>query len=141
LISININIKVYRAIIFAFVVFGCETWSLTWREERRLKMFEDRMLRNIFGLKRDEIIWRWRKLYNEELNDLYCSPNIVRVLNWRRMRWAGHVARTGREYHLEDPDVDGRIILRWIFKKWDVEAWTGSNWLRVRTGGRNLWMR
>jgi len=77
------------------VLYGCETWSLTLREERRLKMFENRVLRRIFGPKRDDVTWEWRKLHNEELNYLYSSPNIVRVIKLRRMRWAGHVALMG----------------------------------------------
>ena len=77
------------------VLYGCETWSLTLREERRLRLFEDRVLGRIFGSKRDEVTGEWRKLHNEELNNLYSSPNIVRVIKPRRMRWAGHVARMG----------------------------------------------
>jgi len=65
------------------------------REERRLRVFENRMLKRIFGPKRDEVTGEWRKLYNEKLNDLYSSPTIVRVIKSRRMRWAGHVARMG----------------------------------------------
>jgi hypothetical protein len=68
-------------------------WSLTLREERRLRVFENRVLRRIFGPKRDEVTGKWRKLHNEELNNLYSSPNIVRVIKLRRMRWVGHVAR------------------------------------------------
>jgi hypothetical protein len=104
------------------------------REELRLRVFENRVLRSIFGLKRDEVTSEWRKLHNEGLNDLYCSPNIVRVIKWRRMRWAGHVARMGERTgvykvlvenlrerdHLVDPGVYGRIILRWISRKFDV---------------------
>jgi len=77
------------------VVYGCETWSLTLREERRLRVFENRVLMRIFGPKRDEVTGECRKLHTEELNDLYFSPNIVRVIKWRRMRWAGHVACMG----------------------------------------------
>jgi len=93
LLSKNLKIKIYRNIIFPFVLYGCETWSLTLREERRLRMFETRVLRRIFGPKRDEVTGHWRKLHSEERNDLYRSPNIVRVIKSRRMRWAGHVAR------------------------------------------------
>ena len=95
LLSKNLKIKIYRTIILPVVLYGCETWSLTLRKEHRLRVFENRVLR-IFGLKRDEVRGEWRKLHNEELNDLYCSPSIFRVIKSRRMRWAGHVARMGR---------------------------------------------
>ena len=77
------------------MLYGCETWSLTLREKRRLRVFENRVLRRIFGLRRHEVKGEWKKLHNEELNDLYYSPNIVRVIKSRRMSWAGHVARMG----------------------------------------------
>jgi len=76
-------------------MYGCETWSLTLREEHRLRVSENRMLRRIFGPKRDKVTREWRKLHNEEINDLYSSPSIVRVIKSRRMRWAGHVACVG----------------------------------------------
>ena len=76
-------------------MYGRGTWSLTSREERRLRVFENIVLRRIFGPKRDEVTGEWRKLHNEELNDMYSSPNVVRVIKSRRMRWAGHVARMG----------------------------------------------
>ena len=76
-------------------MYGCETWSLTLREELRLRVFGNRVLRRVFGPKRDEVTGEWRKLHNEELNDVYSLPNIVRVVKSRRMRWAGHVARMG----------------------------------------------
>ena len=79
------------------VLYGCETWSLTLREERKLRVFENMVLRRIFGPRRDEVLGEWRRVHNEELNDLYSSPNIVRVIKSRRMRWAGHVARMGEE--------------------------------------------
>ena len=91
----NINIKLYRTVMLCVVLYGCETWSLTMKEERRLRVFENRVLRGIFGAKGDEVTGEGRKLHNEELNDLYCSPNIVRVIKYRRMRCARHVARRG----------------------------------------------
>jgi hypothetical protein len=115
-------------------------------------VFENRVLRRIFGPKRDGVTGEWRKLHNEELHDLYCSPNIVRVIKSGRMRWTGQVARMaegrgvdmvvvvkpeGRN-HWGDPGVDGRVILRWIFRKWDVGVWTGLGWLRIETGGGHL---
>jgi hypothetical protein len=79
------------------VLYGCETWSLTLREEHGLRVFENRMLRGIFGPKRDEVTGGWRKLHNEELHNLYSSPSIIRMIKSRRMRWAGHVARMGEK--------------------------------------------
>ena len=125
LLSTNLKIKIYRTIILP-VLYGCETWSLTLREELRLRESENRVLRRVFGPRRDEVAGEWRKLHNEELNDLYSTPNIVLVIKPRRMRWAGHVARMeerrgvyrvlvgkpeGKSL-LGDPGVDGRIILR-----------------------------
>ena len=91
----KLKIKIYRTIILPAVLYGCETWSLILREQRRLRVFENRVLRRVFGPKRDEVTGECRILHNEELSDLYSLPNIVRVVKSRRMRWAGHVARMG----------------------------------------------
>jgi hypothetical protein len=95
LLSKNTKIKIYRTIILPVVLYGCETWSITLREEHRLRVFENRVLRRIFRLKRDEVTGEWRRLHNEELNALCSSPNIIQVIKSRRMRWVGHVARMG----------------------------------------------
>jgi hypothetical protein len=97
LLSRNVKVKLYKTIILPFVLYGCETWSLTLREEHRLRAFENRVLMRIFGPKRDDVTGEWRKLHNEELHSLYSSPNIIRQIKSRRMRWAGHVARMGEE--------------------------------------------
>jgi hypothetical protein len=76
--SWNVKVKIYKTIILPVVLCGCETWSLTLREEHRLRLFENRVLRRMFGPKRDEVMGEWRKLYNEELNNLYSSPDIIR---------------------------------------------------------------
>jgi hypothetical protein len=94
IISINQRIKIYKTVILPIVLYGCETWSVTLREEHRLRGFESRVLRRIFGPEREED-GSWRKLHNDELHNRYSSPNIVSVIKWRRMRWAGHVARMG----------------------------------------------
>jgi hypothetical protein len=88
----NIKIRIYKIIILPLVLYGCETWSLTLREEHILRVFESRVLRRIFGLKRDEVTG-WEKLHNEELHNLHSSPGIIRMIKSRRIRWAGHVAR------------------------------------------------
>jgi hypothetical protein len=89
--------EIYKTIILPVVVYGCETWSLTLREEHRLRLFENRVLRRIYGPKRDQVTGEWRKLHNEELRDLYSSRNTIRIIKSRRIRWAGHVARMGEK--------------------------------------------
>ena len=131
-----------------FNLFICSSFSI-------VKCSVCRVLRRIFGPKRDGVTGEWRKLRNEELNDLYSSPNIVWVIKSRRMRWAGHVARMGEgggvhkvlvgkpegKRHWGDQDVDGRIILKWILRKWEGVVGTGWSWLRIGTGGGRLWVR
>ena len=101
--------------------YGCETWSLTLREERKLRVFANVVLRRIFGPRMEEVTGEWRRLHNEELNDLYSSPNIVRVIKSRRIRWAGHVARMSEErgvYRVLVGKPDGRIPLGSPRRKW-----------------------
>jgi hypothetical protein len=154
LLSKNVKIKIHRTITLPVVMYGCETLSLTFTEGLRLRVFESRVLRRIFGLKTDEVTREWKKVHNDEFNDMYYSPKILRMINSRILRWAVHVAfmrkRRGvyrvmvenlREIdHLGDPGVDGRIILRGNLRKWNVGVWTGSSWLRIGTVGGYLRM-
>jgi len=103
----NLKIKIYRTIILPVVFYESEIWSLTLRKERRLTVFENRVLRRIFGPRMDEVIGEWIKLYNEKLNDLYSSLTVVRVIKSRRIRWTGHVVRVG----------DGRGVYRVLVGK------------------------
>jgi hypothetical protein len=136
----NLKIKIYKTVILPVVLYGCETWSLTLREEYRLRIFENRVLR-IFGPKREED-GSWRKLYNDELHSLYSSPNIVRMIKSRRMRWAGHVARMGEGRYVyrvlvgmpEGKRPLGRPRRRWEGKiKMDLReiGIDGANWIQL----------
>jgi hypothetical protein len=146
LLSKKLKIKNYN---FPVDLYGCEAWSLTLRDERRLKVFENRVLRRAFGPRRDEVTGEWRKLHNEELNDLYSLPNIVRVVKSRRMRWAGHVARMreGRGVHSvlvgesEERKPLGRPKRRWEDNiKRDHEEMGGDygDWME-RAQDRDRW--
>ena len=116
------SVCIYRTIILPVVLYGCEAWSLTLSEKRKLRVFEKKELRRIFGPRRDEVTGEWRRLHNAEQNDLYSSPNIVRVIKSRRTRWAGHVARMGDERGVYrvlvgKPEVKrplGRPRRRWV---------------------------
>jgi len=152
LLSKNLKIKINRTIILPVVLYGCETWLLTLWEERKLRVFENMVLRRIFGPRRDEVTGEWRRLHNKEQNYLYSSPSIVRVIKSRRMRWAGHVARMDEERgcigsswgnqrerdHWGEVGVDGWIIVGRISRGWDVGIWTGLGWPRIETGGGRL---
>jgi hypothetical protein len=99
------------------VLYRCETWSLTLREEHKLRGFENRVLRKILGLRRDEVTGGWRELHNDELLDLHSSPSIIRIIKSRRMRWAGHVARMGEKksaYRFLVGKAEGRPRRRWV---------------------------
>jgi hypothetical protein len=141
-------IRVYRTIILPVVLYGCETWSLTLTEEQRLKVFENRVLSRIFGPKRNEETRDWRRLYNEELNDLYSTPNIIRVIKSRRIRWAGHVARMGEKrgaYRILVGRPEGRRPLGRPRRRWEdnikmdlEEVRWGMDWIELaqdRDGG------
>jgi len=136
LLSKNLKIKIYRTIILPVVLNGCETWSLILREERKLRVFENMVLRRIFGPRRDEVVGERRRLHKEELNNLYSSPHIVRVIKSRRMRWAGHMARMGEERRVcrvlmgkpKGKRPLGRPRRRWVDIRMDLQEvgiWTG----------------
>jgi hypothetical protein len=131
------------------VLYGCETWSVTLREEHRLRVFENRVLRRIFGPKNDEITGERRKLHSEELHNLYSSPDIIRQIKSRRMRWAGHVARMGegRDVYrvlvgkpegkrpLERPWRRRENGIKWTLGRLVGGVWSGFTWLRIGTVG------
>ena len=152
----NLKIKIYKTIILSVVLYGCKTWSLTLKEERRLRVFENRILKWIFEPKKDANE-EWRRLNNEEFHSLYCSPNIFSVLKSRRLRRTAYVSRIveGRitikilTWNVQERELhdglggDGRTILRveWILKKW--VSIRGIRLIRPRIGiiGEHLWMR
>jgi hypothetical protein len=141
LLSKNLKIRIYKPLMLPVVLYGCETWSLTLRENR--------VLRRMFGPRRDEVTGEWRKLHNEELHDLYSSPSIIRIIKARKMRLAGHVARMGEKkntYRLLVGKPEGRRPLGRPRRSWVdsirmdlVEVgWGGVDWLRTGTGGELL---
>jgi hypothetical protein len=118
----NVKVKIYKTIILPVVLYGCETWSLTLREEHKLRVFENRVLRRIFGPKRAEVTGEWRKMHNEELHNLYSSPDIIRQVKSRRMRWAGHVARMGEKrkvYKVLVGKPEGKRSLGRLRRRWE----------------------
>jgi hypothetical protein len=134
------KVKTYRTIILPVVLYGCETWSLTLREEYRLRVFENRVPRRIFGPKRVDVTGEWRKLHYEELHNLYSSPVNIRKMKSRLMRWVGHVARTGEErklYKVLVEKPEGKRPLGRPRRRWEDEirmdlreiGLRGVNWI------------
>jgi hypothetical protein len=149
LLSKNVNIKTYTTIILPVVSYGCETWSITVREKCRPKVFENRVLRRIFGPKRYEVTEEWRRLHNKELYALYSSPDIIRVIKSRRLRWAGYVVRMAERrgaYRGLVGKPEGMRPLGRPRRRWEDNikmalqevgrgAWAALIWLRIGTGG------
>jgi hypothetical protein len=144
LLSKYIKIRIYKTIILPVVLYGCETWSLTLREEHRLRVFENRGLRRIFEPKRDEVTGDWKIQHNEELRNLYSSPNRIRM-----MRWAGHVARMGETrnvYGILMGKPEGKRPVRRPRRRWvdhtkmDLReiGWDGMDWIDVAQD-KNQW--
>jgi hypothetical protein len=122
LLSRNVKVKIYKTIFLPVVLYGRETWTLTLREEHRLRVFENRALKRISGPKRDEVTGEWRKLRNEELHNLYSSPDIIRQVKSRRKTWAGHVARMGEErkvYKVLMGKPEGKRPLGRLRRRWE----------------------
>jgi hypothetical protein len=131
-----------KFVILPVVLYGCETLSLTLREEHRLRVFENRVLRRIFGPRRDEVTGDWRTLHNEELHNLYSLLNIIRMIMSRRMKWAGRIARMGdtkNAYRIlagkpEGMRPLGRPRCRWVDNiKIDLRetGWDGMDWIKL----------
>jgi hypothetical protein len=143
LLSRKLKVKIYKTIILSVVLYGCETWSVTLREEHRLRVFENRVLRGTFGPKGDEVTGEWRMLHSGELHNLYSSPDIIRQIKSRIMRWAGHVARMGEgrnvyrilvgkpegKDHLKDQGVDGRMGPKWTLGR--LVGRGGVEWIQL----------
>ena len=145
----NIKLKIYKTVILPVILYGCETWTLTLSEEKRLRVFENKVLRKIFGPKRDEETGEWRRLHNTELKDLYGKPDIIRTIKSRRLRWAGHVARMGDERGVrkilegkpEGKRPVGRPRMKWennINHDLREVDYTGDDW-KTLAQDRDVW--
>jgi hypothetical protein len=142
LLSGNVKVKIYKTIILPVVLYGCETWSLTLREGHRLRVFENRVQRGIFGPRRDDVMGEWRKLHSGELRNLYLSAAIIRRIKSRRVRWAGHVARMveGRKvYRVLVGKPEGKRPLERPRRRWENGikmdlreiGWCGVEWIHL----------
>jgi hypothetical protein len=152
LLSRNLRVKIYKTIILPPILYRCEPWSLTLRQEHRLRAFENRVLRSISGPKRDEVTGDWRKMHSGKLHNLFSTPDIIWQIRSRRMLWAGHVARMEEErnvyrvlvgkpegkIHLEDQGIDGRMGSKWTLGRLVGRVWSGFAWLRIGIVGRML---
>ena len=149
LLPSNMTIKIYRTVIL-LIMYGCEAWSVTLREEHSLRVFENRVLKRTFEPKRDEVTWEWRRLYKEELYDLYSSLNFIRAIKSRRMRWAGLVACMGNRRGAYRVLVGRRELKRPLWRpghRWednikiDVEevGWGGMNGLDLAEDKDRWW--
>jgi hypothetical protein len=148
-LSRKVKTKICKTIILPFVLYECETWSLTLREENRLRIYENRVLRRIFGSERDQVTGEWRKLHSGELHNLYSSPDIIRAIKSRRIRRSGYVERMAEEKkcarfrwespkergHSEDRGIDGRMGLEWILGRLVGGVWIVFTWVMIGTGG------
>jgi hypothetical protein len=136
LLSRNVRVKTYKTIILPVVLYGCETWSLTLREEHRLRVFENRVLRRIFGPKRDEVTGEWRKFHSEELHKLYSSPDVIRQVKSTEVkanevggacgthgRGEKSIQGFGGKAHLEDQGVGWKMGSEWFLGRL---AWRGG---------------
>jgi hypothetical protein len=158
LLSRNVEVKIYKTIIIPVVLYECEAGSLTLMEEHRLRVFENRVLRRIFGTKRDEVREEWRRLHGGDLHDLYSSPDIIRQIKSRRMTWAGCVAHMGegrKVYRVLVGRPEGKRPLERLRRRWedgikmdlrlgDVEwihlAQDRGRWRAVVNAVMNLWV-
>jgi hypothetical protein len=141
LLGKNVKVRIYKTIILPVVLYMCGTWSLTLREELKLSVFENRVLRSLFCPKKDEVMGGWRKLHNEELHDLYSSPSIIRIIKLRKIRWTGHMVqmrekRNMYRFLVANPlgKRPGRSRRRWVdnIKMDHVEVgWCGGDWIGV----------
>ncbi|PSN54474.1 hypothetical protein C0J52_05530 [Blattella germanica] len=140
LLSKKIKLKIFKTVVLPVILYGCETWTLTLREEKRLRLFENKVLRKIFGPKRDEETGEWRRLHNTELKDLYGKPDITRKIKSHRLRWAGHVARMG-EGKPEGKRPVSRPRMKWennINHDLREVDYTGDDW-KTLVQDRDVW--